>query len=926
MEGQLAVPFHFAVEFLILAVGAGAAFDAVRRYRSGHGWSALGQMAGFASLVAAQVLHGALIIESDGDVPLLVLRAVGFGLLALPPRPSPALGMPALFTAGEDAAWAVLPALAAAAAAVRGAAAHRRDQEPATFAYSAAFACFAAGEIALVAAAPGGGGVLAVAHAARGVGALLLARWLWTPIVRSVRLRFVAAFVTALVLVVVLVAAALTQVIGESLERTELRRARTAAESVVASIQGRADFTASLAATYANSFGSDFPKGAAHLVGLSRVLLSRIAPPDVELIMFVDARGRVLASARAERGFPPVDQPTALGIAGSGVVKEALPPRNRPTGSVVSVGPRAVLALGAAPARARLGDVVGAVVIGYLVDDRFVAQAKPGATGEVSLIKGEEVVASSLKDRRAASGLVAGDLRDRIRRRVGEEGVSLEAPTRLGGERFFSAYVPLRQEDGFVVAVLAVSRDAASLTGSQRAVNRTLFLIALAASAFAALLAWLSGGRVTRPIRSLTAAAQAVRGGDLETRASIEGIDEVGALGTAFNEMATSLRRMTDDLREAATQEATLRARMEAIMQSMGDGLVATDADGTVVAFNRAAEQMVGRRGDRAVGRKLSDVLVGLNGDGRPLAEAALSGAGETGSASLTAADGRQVPVAFTTAPLRDGSGRAVGRVIVLHDVSREREAERMKSEFLSNVSHELRTPLTPIKGYTEILKRRQFPREKAESFLDGILESTARLERIVEILVDFAAMEAGRLKPRMEPIDLRVFVGEILDEWRERDVRHRFVRKVPAGLPAVQGDPRLLRKCIDELVDNAVKFSPNGGSVEIDARVASPNGTRRRPSMVRISIRDRGIGIPPEQMAQLFQDFRQLDGSETRAYGGLGLGLAYARRVAVAHRGDILAESTPGRGSTFTLLLPLADIGKGSASRPAGRRTGART
>jgi signal transduction histidine kinase len=229
-----------------------------------------------------------------------------------------------------------------------------------------------------------------------------------------------------------------------------------------------------------------------------------------------------------------------------------------------------------------------------------------------------------------------------------------------------------------------------------------------------------------------------------------------------------------------------------------------------------------------------------------------------------------------------------------------------MKTEFLANVSHELRTPLTPIKGYTDILRRKQFPRQKTQTFLDGIMESTKRLERIVEILVDFAAMEAGRLKPHLEPIDLRVFLGSVIDSWKSRSGSHRFVRKVPADLPPVLGDERLLRKCLDELLDNAVKFSPEGGDIEIEAEPAIAAG-KRRPSGMRILIRDRGIGIEASKMGTLFQDFRQGDGSETRNFGGLGLGLSYARRVALAHRGEITATSEPGRGSTFTMTLPVA-------------------
>ncbi|TMK19790.1 MAG: cell wall metabolism sensor histidine kinase WalK [Actinobacteria bacterium] len=455
--------------------------------------------------------------------------------------------------------------------------------------------------------------------------------------------------------------------------------------------------------------------------------------------------------------------------------------------------------------------------------------------------------------------------------------------------------------------MMALSRPAGLLAASQRAINRVLFLVTLAAAALAAALAWLLSGRVTGPISALTRAARQVRSGDLHARATIEVPDEVGTLGEAFNDMADSLIRMTGDLREAAEEEANLRVRIESVMQSIGDALVATDGKGDVVAVNRAAETMFGRSDGTIVGKHLSEVLKGADAEGRTLADLALGGNGASVQAMVVSADGRHLPIALSGSPLRDASGQTVGRVVLLRDVTREQEAERMKSEFLSNVSHELRTPLTPIKGYTEILLRKRFPRDKTEAFLDGIAQSTKRLERIVEILVDFAALEAGRLKPRVQPVDVRAFTAGVVDRWKGMSDRHKIVRKVPAGLPPVLGDERLLRKLIDELMDNAIKFSPAGGTIEISANAVAATGRRRGISGVRITVRDPGIGIEESQMGRLFQDFRQLDGSETRSFGGLGLGLSYARRVAQAHHGDITATSQAGRGSEFSLLLPAA-------------------
>jgi len=936
MDGQLAAPFHFAAEFLILAVCAGAAADALRRIRNGAGFLAWVRAAGFVALVAAQIAHGALVVEGDGEISIVVLRAVGFGLLALSLKPIPAGGLPAIFFAGEDARWAALPAFFAIVASARLVVDGRKARDTASLGLAGAFALFAAGEAALVAADPAGGGAaFVISHAARAAGAVLLARWLWASFARSVRLRFVAVFVAALVLLATVVAGALTQVIGSNLEDGELRRLETVASGQRTALGTKVDQAISVSKTIASVFDEDFKStvrpGSAPLF-FREPRLRVVLPLDADFLAFLDSKGRIIESARERPGTPqdpgttypaltPVEQ---IALTGSAVVRQAMAGSQLEAADIISVELNQIAAVGAAPVR--LGSqLIGGVVVGFDLDRELLLNLAVGAEAGITVLKGGEVISTTYQDPRDAMGLTRGTLQTRVRRTVEEEGGILRTTTAAGGERSFTVYTPITSQDGTqVVGVLAVSRPAVLLADAQRTINRTLFLIVLAASAIAAVLAWLLSGSVTRPIRALTRAARQVRSGDLDVRATVDVADEVGTLGAAFNEMAQSLKNMTDDLRGAADEEANLRARMEAIMQSMGDPLVATDTGGIVVAFNRAAENMLARKADDVVGQRLGDVLKGVDANGRPLADAALAGNGMGITAIVESGDGRRVPVAVTGAPLLDAVGETVGRVVVLRDTSREHEAERMKSEFLANVSHELRTPLTPIKGYTEILRRKQFPRKKAETFLDGIMESTKRLERIVEILVDFAAMEAGRLKPHLEPIDLKAFLGTVVDGWKARATSRRFVRKVPADLPPMLGDERLLRKCLDELLDNAVKFSPEGGDIEIEAELAVVAG-KRRPTGVRILIRDRGIGIEPAQMGTLFQDFRQGDGSETRPFGGLGLGLSYARRVVLAHRGEITATSEPGRGSVFALTLPMALAPARSLPRPTEKKKPAR-
>jgi len=239
----------------------------------------------------------------------------------------------------------------------------------------------------------------------------------------------------------------------------------------------------------------------------------------------------------------------------------------------------------------------------------------------------------------------------------------------------------------------------------------------------------------------------------------------------------------------------------------------------------------------------------------------------------------------------------------VLRDMRREREVDRMKTEFLSNISHELRTPLVPIKGFAELLRKRRVPREQAQEFLDRILASAVDLERVVELLVSVAADEAARLTLRDEPVKVRQMLDAVVERWQEKvDGRFEIRRRVSPGLPELMADRRLLERSLDELIGNAVKYSPNGGKVLVSATKAR-NG--HEPA-VAISIRDQGMGIPRERLDDIFAEFTQADSSPTREFGGLGLGLAFVRRVVRAHHGELNCESVPGRGSTFSILLPV--------------------
>lgn len=929
-ESFLAVPLHFTVEFLGFLVCAGGAFLVVSRETLVPGPPSNRVIAalGLGALAAAQVLHGGSIVPLDADNLLIGIYAIGFSFLAVsladtirptvPGRYSTAafLGLPireplALVPAG---AAAVL-ALAAGAGAARGGGRvlWRLSGGAVLLAASQVFTSlapsteFGVGEVS---------GYANLAHGARALGFLFMGAWLWSGVRSSIRVRFVASFAGLLLVVVLILSSALTGVITNNVEQEQL-------ENTSAQLRGLADDYSRpnlrQLADASSVIARDDRTVAALSGKTSEKKLRNVAADyvgetgrNLDFVLFVEQpEGRLVRNAFAgsgpdlgAKGKPAPLENYVVQLSGSEIVKKVLEGRRVAANPVLE---RNVVALIAA-AEVELpngGESLGAVVAGRFLDileiERLAGTTRPA---DLSLIIERKVVASTLpagvRKKLRVSPRIANQTS------VGEV-VAVEQA--IGTRSYFNAFAPLLDEQGVAVddAILALSYPARVVSGTREEVTRILFLVAMGIGAVALVLAWLSGRRITRPIQRLTLAAGAVREGDLSARADVAGEDEVGQLGETFNEMTAALLRNTNDLRTAAVQEQELRARIETIIQSMADGLVAVGPDHRILLFNPQAENLTGIEASEAVGRPVAEIIDARDTHGRrfplPIYELA---EGSVDGIFIEREGAERVPVAVDSAILKGPDGEPAGGVAVLRDMTREREVERMKSEFLSNISHELRTPLTPIKGYAEILGHRDVPSDKTKQFASGILESTARLERIVELLIDFSALEAGRLPPRTKPIDVGGIVEELAEEVRRRTTDHEIVVEVRSRLPKVIGDERLLRRSLEEVVDNAVKFSPEGGTIRLEARGASSSNGRRNRS-VQITVSDEGIGIAPEDLSKIFSDFQQLDGSATRTYGGLGLGLAFVQRIIEAHAGSIDVSSQPHKGTKLTISIPAA-------------------
>ena len=479
------------------------------------------------------------------------------------------------------------------------------------------------------------------------------------------------------------------------------------------------------------------------------------------------------------------------------------------------------------------------------------------------------------KSAHLASGIPAAGLT------VGSQGIN---PT--------AAFRQLTNANGDTVGYFAVTRDPGPALKAERDALRLLVITSLAALLLVAVLALVLGRRTVQPVRQLTLAAERIAAGDLSVTTGVTTRDEVGTLATRFDTMTASLGQLTGDLRDSA-------ARLSTVLASMTDGLLAADAAGVVTSVNRAALEMLGLDEIDVIGEPLSVVADVRDHKDSQLADQRLRLRDEV--AEVVRPDGTRVPVRVAITPLQG----VEGVVMVLRDTTREREVERMKTEFLSNVSHELRTPLTPIRGYAEILvsKSGLEPRQ-VTTFATTIRDEALKMNRVVDLLVDVAALEAGRVSVAPRAVSARELLDARIELWQNRAPARAkdFKRRVAAGLPAVHVDPLWVGKALDELIDNAVKYTPPGTPISLVAAL-SPDQTR-----VRVSVKDAGPGIPEEEHEGLFTSFEQVDGSATRRVGGLGLGLSFVRRLAEDAGFPLTVNSRLGKGAEFSLDLPASD------------------
>lgn len=462
-------------------------------------------------------------------------------------------------------------------------------------------------------------------------------------------------------------------------------------------------------------------------------------------------------------------------------------------------------------------------------------------------------------------------------------------------------YDPPREEDRLFAAVPlapgAVVRGVVQVSVPRAWVDRALVpaWIALGTALLLGIAAALVLGswrarQLAAPVLELAHAARGISAGDFTGRVAVRGEDEIGQLAGAFNVMAEELRRKL-----AAVSEE--RRKLEAIVSSMNDAVVATDAGGAILLLNRASRDLLGLSPD-ARGRRLRDVL-GAHPLCRWIEQASSRGADVEDELVLPPPEERILEVHAT--PLCGPAGERAGAVAVVRDVTDLRRTERLRRELTANVSHELRTPLTSIKGFAEtLLAGAMADAETCRRFLTIIDSEASRLMKLVDDLTDLSRLESRAVGMELAPVRLDELVAEAVGRMRPQADRHRIALRAQ-GMPrdAVLADRDRILQVLTNLLDNAIKFTPEGGTVEVAAALDAHEAA--------VSVTDSGRGIPEEDLPRVFDRFYRVERSRSREAGGTGLGLAIAKHIVDAHGGRITAHSRQGAGSTFTFTLPRA-------------------
>lgn len=473
---------------------------------------------------------------------------------------------------------------------------------------------------------------------------------------------------------------------------------------------------------------------------------------------------------------------------------------------------------------------------------------------------------------------------------AGETGVASRYSQTLLREMMYVA-VPVR-EGARIVGVVRTARAVNVIDRALGTISLKIGLAGVAAALLAALLSWWIARRISLPIEELRRGAQRFARGELGIRLSFSGPEELRALAEAMNQMAAQLdERLSTVLRQ--------RNEQDAVLASMVEGVLAVDCDERILRINGSAAELVGVRPGTAEGRPIQEAV--RKADLHRFVRRALQAEEPVEGDIVLVSGGVERFLQAHGTRLRDSRGEKIGALIVLNDVTRLRRLENLRRDFVANVSHELKTPITAIKGAAETLEDGALDEPAgARRFVAMIAKQADRLHAIIDDLLALSRIEQGSER---EGIPLN---SQALRPVLEAAIQDCALAAADKGLginlfcsSELQSriNAPLLEQAVVNLLTNAIKYSPERGTVAVDAALEE--------GRLLIRVQDWGCGIASAHLPRLFERFYRVDRARSRNLGGTGLGLAIVKHIVQAHDGEVLVHSTVGAGSTFTIVLP---------------------
>lgn len=463
--------------------------------------------------------------------------------------------------------------------------------------------------------------------------------------------------------------------------------------------------------------------------------------------------------------------------------------------------------------------------------------------------------------------------------------------------RVFVKATPIKDKKDNVVGVIYIEASLESVYNQLQNINQIFLQGSILMITVCAIIGIFVARAITKPIEEMRRQAQTMAKGDFTQKVKVYGTDEISHLAETFNDL-------NDRLKHSMATTEKEQQKLSSVLANMSEGVIATDKDGQVSLINDAAGRLIGQNPNRLMGKFLLDFL---NFEDRILDITELQTSGSMLIDMSEDDDVFLIRANFST--IYDEDQQIVGFITVINDVTEDEKMEEERREFVSNVSHELRTPLTTMRSYIEALSDGAWKdQEIAPKFLEVTQQETERMIRLVNDLLQLSRMDNKDDLLQRKRTDFVAYFDHIIDRFEMNIADHLIIqRNLPQSKFYVWLDQDKMTQVLDNILSNAIKYSPEGGSITCKVEKID-----QKDREIIISIKDEGIGIPYDKLDNIFKRFYRSDRARTRKLGGSGLGLAITKELVEAHYGRIWAESAKGNGTTILFTLPLMNRKRG--------------